>query len=92
MPSYDDQTKAAFFYGAGIMGAIAGVGLGGSSPNKGALLLGIGSLLYANHLNPVVDVRPRPELQESIDDARGRVPFIGREPPAPRAVTFEFGS
>jgi len=97
VPSYDDTTKAAFFYGMGIMGAIAGVGLGSTAPNKVALLLGLGSLWYANTLNPVVDVTPRPELQESIDQARSRIPFVGtgRAPAAPKPTgtfQFDFGS
>lgn len=91
MPSQEDTTKAAFYYGLGIMGVIAGVGWGSTANNKVALVTGIGSLLYANHLHPVVDVRPRPELQESIDEARGQIPFVGRRS-EPRAVTFDFSS
>lgn len=58
--------RAAFFLGAGIMGVGSGLGIGGTAPNKWALLIGVGSLLYANELYPMVDWKARPELSENL--------------------------
>lgn len=69
------QTQAAFYYGLGAMGVLAGLGLGSKCPNKVALLVGVGSLFYANHLSPVLEIGARPELTESYQQARRRLPF-----------------
>jgi hypothetical protein len=60
---------AGFFFGAGLMGVVAGLGLGGSSPNKWALILGLGALYRANTLHPVVDISPRDEFYEALPDS-----------------------
>lgn len=72
MTPYDAQVRASFWFGLGTAAALFGIGLGGQ-PNKLALLTAVGSLVYANHLNPVVDVAPRPELQYSLERARAQV-------------------
>ena len=60
---------AGFFFGAGLMGVAAGLGFGSKSPNKWALLLGLGALYRANTLNPVVDISPRQEFYDALPDA-----------------------
>jgi hypothetical protein len=62
------QNDPGFFFGAGLMGVAAGLGFGSKSPNKWALLLGLGALWRANKLNPVVDITPRPEFYEQLPD------------------------
>jgi hypothetical protein len=65
------ETRSAFFFGMGVMGVLAGFGLGGTHPNKLALLIGAGSLFYANHLTPLVDVSPRGNLTDSWESIPG---------------------
>lgn len=62
----DDTSKVSFFYGAGIAGVLAGAGI--ISP-RSAVLLGIGSLLYAHSLKPIVNVTARPELTDTLPQA-----------------------
>ena len=59
---------AGFFFGAGLMGVIAGVGCGSKSPNKWALIFGLGALYRANTLNPLVDITPRDEFWDQLPD------------------------
>ena len=98
----DDVSKAAFYYGMGIMGMIAGFGLGSTAMNKVALLVGAGALYYANELNPVVHIQPTAELQEEIDAFRegipsapampfGYDPFRSPPPPPPAGRSAAFG-
>jgi hypothetical protein len=62
------QNDPGFFFGAGLMGVAAGLGLGGKSPNKWALILGLGALWRANTLHPLVDISPREEFYEQLPD------------------------
>lgn len=84
--------RAAFFLGVGVMGAIAGMGIGSKSPNKLALLISAGSLIYANHLNPVF--KPDPHVQEQFrqvgEDVRRQVPSFGQERAAPGGTEVRF--
>jgi hypothetical protein len=57
-----------FFFGAGLMGVLAGFGIGGKSPNKWALVLGALALWRANSLNPLVDISPREEFFDQLPD------------------------
>jgi hypothetical protein len=59
---------AGFFFGVGLMGVLAGFGIGGKSPNKWALLVGAGALFRANQLNPLVDITPTDELYDQLPD------------------------
>jgi hypothetical protein len=83
-----------FFFGLGLMGVVAGFGIGGKSPNKWALLLGVAALFRANQLNPIVDISPRPEFYQQLpevpslptaQDVRSR---IGLQIPAATQPTF----
>lgn len=69
-------TRFGFFLGAGTVGVLAGLGLGSKEPNKLALVVGVGSLVYANYLNPVVKLEPAAEAQfrSTVKEARGRMP------------------
>jgi hypothetical protein len=71
-----DTNKAAFFFGVGVMGVLAGFGFGSTATNKVALLVGAGSLAYANYLAPMVDVSPRAELTESWQESVPSIPSI----------------
>lgn len=62
------QNDAGFFFGVGLMGVLAGFGIGGKSPNKWALMIGAASLFRANQLNPLVDITPREEFYEQLPD------------------------
>jgi len=62
------QNDAGFFFGAGLMGVLAGFGIGGKSPNKWALLLGAAALFRANSLHPLVDITPREDLYNQLPD------------------------
>jgi hypothetical protein len=62
------QNDPGFFFGAGLMGVAAGLGFGSKSPNKWALILGLGALYRANTLHPVVDITPRPEFYDQLPD------------------------
>lgn len=66
MNLYEDP---AFFFGAGLMGVLAGFGIGSKSPNKWALLLGAAALFRANQLHPIVDITPREEFYQQLPDA-----------------------
>ena len=54
-PHTKDKT-AAYALGVGTMGVIAGLGIGGR-PNTLALLVGVGSLFYANSLSGMIGVQ-----------------------------------
>jgi hypothetical protein len=82
-PHTRDKT-AAYALGIGTMGVIGGLGLGGK-PNTLILLVGIGSLIYANVLAKLVDVSPRGGVSRSITEFRERLPSLPRRAPAPRA-------
>ncbi len=87
MNPFEAQVRASFFYGLGSAAALFGIGLGGR-PNKLALLTAIGSLAYANSISPVVDVAPRPELQQSFQQTQQR--FTPSALPLPQQGTFQF--
>lgn len=72
MNGWTKNEEASFFFGAGLMGIFAGLGFGSTASNKWALLLGAGSLFYANSLYPVVDVAPRQELTDVYESAKAR--------------------
>jgi len=71
-------TRFGFFLGVGTMGVISGLGVGSKQPNKLALLVGVGSLVYANTLNQVVELRPgiSEGIQRDVRSIRGRVPSV----------------
>jgi len=88
----DDTTqRAAFFFGMGIMGVLAGFGFGSKAPNKLALLIGAGSLFYANYLTPMVEFQASPELQESWEDLPRQIPSIPT-PSWPSGAKVTFGA
>ena len=62
------QNDPGFFFGVGLMGVLAGFGIGGKAPNKWALLLGAASLFRANQLYPVIDISPREEFYQQLPD------------------------
>ncbi len=87
--------KASFLLGVGVMGLLAGLGVGGKSPNKAALVVGAGALVYANYLNPVLKTDPfvAEQFNSSYQSARAAAPAVTQwAPPDSRAdVTFSFG-
>ncbi len=86
------MTKFGFFLGIGTMGTIAGLGVGSKSPNKLALLVGLGSLVYANQLNQVVQFRPgvTQGIESDLQSVRGRIPSIPQGVPAQAQFRYEF--
>lgn len=65
------MNQADFLYGAGLMGVLAGIGIGSKhGGNKLALLLGGAALFFAHQEKPLIDIAPRPELE----DARRSLP------------------
>ena len=94
--SFDESVRigrAAFFLGIGVMGGICGLGLGSKEPNKLALMVSAGSLIYANYLNPVFKPEPAVARQftQVAEDVRRKIPFTGGRAQAPRAdVRFTF--
>jgi hypothetical protein len=89
MPTFSGHTRdktAAYALGIGTMGVIAGLGLGGK-PNTLVLLVGVGSLFYANYQANLVKITPSRGVRESAHDLRRRVPAFpsgGRQAqPAP---------
>jgi len=85
-------TRFGFFLGVGTMGVIAGLGLGSKQPNKLALLVGVGSLGYANHLNEVVKLEAgvAKGFERSYQQARAKLPSIPFKASLPQA-RFTFG-
>ena len=79
----DTYNRASFFFGMGVMGVLAGFGLGSKAPNKLALLLGAGSLFYANHLVPMIEFTPRPELSEAWEETMPSMPSMPSLPSTP---------
>jgi hypothetical protein len=57
-----------FFFGLGLMGVVAGFGIGGKSPNKWALIAGALALFRANQLHPIVDISPREEFYQQLPE------------------------
>lgn len=76
MDAYTRDKTAAYMLGAGVMGVIAGLGLGGR-PNTLILLTGIGSLAYANYLGSLVDVGVSPRVAQTAKQVRQRIPNVG---------------
>lgn len=69
------MNQADFLYGAGLMGVLAGIGIGSDKANKLALLLGGAALFFAHQERPLIDVSSRPELEEAARSIpRPRIP------------------
>jgi hypothetical protein len=62
----NDQDKAGFYYGAGLVGMLAGVGL---LEKKWALLLGLGALYMGHKARPVVEVEALPGWRDVLPEA-----------------------
>ena len=58
------MNRADFLYGAGLMGVLAGVGIGAKGGNKLALFLGGAALFFAHQERPLIDIAARPELDD----------------------------
>ena len=70
------MNQADFLYGAGLMGILAGIGIGSDKANKLALLLGGAALFFAHQERPLIDVGARPELDEATRGLRPKIPSI----------------
>lgn len=64
-PDTEARVRAGFFYGAGVMGVVGGIGYGGK-PNRLLLLTGILSLLIGHKTRPYFSFEGTPTLGEDL--------------------------
>lgn len=64
-PDTQARVRAGFFYGAGAMGVVGGLGFGGR-PNRLLLLSGILSLLIGHRTRPYFTFEGTPTLGEDL--------------------------
>jgi hypothetical protein len=75
MTGYTRDKTAAYALGVGTMGVIAGFGIGGK-PNTLALLVGVGSLAYANYLSNLVQIQASPRIARRARHVRQQAPGV----------------